>query len=250
MDWSLHPGGMPECCDSSGVDGRFGTAIRGCRSRLRSATARQVARPPATFWQASGLLSSRREDERAASSGRRDGLLLAYRMSSARRAPPPSLGGRQGYRVMSGEFKAETQGARRAAEARRGRSFCSAFLCGLRVSALNSRRWACPGRPPGLAQPPTPTLEPTAAAPSVIGERGQTRVRPMIADSALGGLGLFKPAERRRHETVQARRKRGSLPFSSPLPPLSAPGCNRQQHRATKTKAMLLSCLPPLEGIN
>jgi hypothetical protein len=59
--------------------------IRGCRSRLRSAAARQVARPPATFWQASGLLPSRPKDERAASSGRRDGRLFAYRMSSARR---------------------------------------------------------------------------------------------------------------------------------------------------------------------
>jgi hypothetical protein len=67
------------------------------------------------------------------------------------------------------------QRARSTAEAGRGRSFRPAFLCDLRISALNSCRRACPGWPSGLAQPANPTLEPTAAALSVIGSFARSR---------------------------------------------------------------------------
>ncbi len=42
---SLHPGGVPDLCDPSGVGWRFWIVVRGCR----------LAPPPTTFWQAFGL---------------------------------------------------------------------------------------------------------------------------------------------------------------------------------------------------
>ena len=90
--------GILEGCQSSatpsGVEWRFRIAIRGCRSRLRCASAftwlrrdepaRQVARPPATFWQASGLLPGRPRDEQGGCAGRRGAVWVCIFGSLAR----------------------------------------------------------------------------------------------------------------------------------------------------------------------
>ncbi len=74
---------MPEVCDPCGVKAEFYTAFRGYRS----------AQPPATFWQASGLLRKQPEDEpEAGADNRRSfGLRLRQEIRCSFASSAPSL---------------------------------------------------------------------------------------------------------------------------------------------------------------